>query len=53
MYCPKCDTTYSTTKTIINLRGLPVNERVEIKFCPVCGYSTQPKTEIVETNIFD
>ena len=53
MYCPKCDTTYSVTKTIINLHNLPVDENVEAKFCPVCGWSNEPKIELKEMNLYD
>lgn len=53
MYCPKCDTTYSVTKTIINLYNLPVDENVEAKFCPVCGWSNKPKIELKEMNLYD
>lgn len=53
MYCPNCETTYSITKTIINLHNLPVDENVEAKFCPVCGWSSEPKIELKEMNIYD
>ena len=54
MYCPKCDTSYSIRKTIINLQNLPVDEDVEAKFCPVCGWSNEePKIELKEMNLYD
>ena len=53
MYCPNCKTTYSITKTIINLHNLPVDEDVEAKFCPVCGWSSESKIELKEMNIYD
>ena len=53
MYCPYCETTYSITKTIINLHNLPVDEDVEAKFCPVCGWSLEPKTEFKKKNIYN
>lgn len=53
LYCPNCETTYSITKTIINLHNLPVDENVEAKFCPVCGWSSEPKIELKEMNIYD
>ena len=38
MYCPKCDTTYTITKTIINFQNLPVEEVIkDVKYCPICG----------------
>lgn len=53
MFCPKCNVSYSVTKTIINLHNLPVDEDVEAKFCPICGWSNGPKIELKEMNIYD
>ena len=53
LYCPNCKTTYSITKTIINLHNLPVDEDVKAKFCPVCGWSLEPRIELKEMNIYD
>ncbi len=55
MYCPKCRTTYTITKTVINFQNLPVDEDVEAKYCPVCGTYKTNKDEIVsvKTNLYD
>lgn len=47
MYCPKCQTTYSITKTIINLRNLPVDVDVDANYCPVCGFKVKNNNEDV------
>ena len=54
MYCPKCRTTYSIKKTVINFQNLPVDEDVEAKYCPVCG-THEPTDGIVSitTNLYD
>ena len=38
MYCPKCQTSYSASKIIINMQNLPVEVSVDPVYCPVCGY---------------
>ena len=53
MYCPKCDTGYSITKTIINFQNLPVDESVEGKFCPICGWTEEPKIRLTGMNLYD
>ena len=53
MYCPKCRTTYTITKTVINFQNLPVDEDVEAKYCPICGWSNEPKIELKEMNLYD
>lgn len=54
MFCPKCNTSYSVKRTVINFKNLPVDEPVQAKYCPVCGW-TDTKDEInsVKTNMFD
>lgn len=54
MFCPKCNTSYSVKRTVINLQNLPVDEIVEATFCPVCGW-TKKEDEIIVNgiNIFD
>lgn len=55
MYCPKCRTTYTITKTVINFQNLPVDEDVEAKYCPICGWTDEPTEGIVSitTNLYD
>ena len=53
LYCPYCETTYSITKTIINLHNLPVDEDVEANFCPVCGWSLEPRDKLKKMNIYN
>ena len=54
MFCPKCNTTYSASKTIINLQNLPVDEEIDPKFCPVCGWHPVEDSIVVnEMNVFD
>lgn len=53
MFCPKCNVSYSVTQTVINLQNLPVDEPADVKFCPVCGWSTEPRIEVNEINFYD
>lgn len=57
MYCPKCNTTYSVTQTIINLQNLPVDEPVDAVFCPRCGWRANKtptnQIKVNEVNLFD
>lgn len=52
MYCPCCDATYSATKTIINLHNLPVDLPVDIKYCPVCGWSKNKSKDEILPHLF-